>query len=228
MYPPTPFVGVKKVDSYLARLQRQNTTALASPFPPPQPQSLPLPLLLPFPRLELHLGPNPYPTPAPNQPPATPPFQAQAQKATNSVNFQQRQAGGGTRSGSAAPPTAPKLPPTSAHGATRSAKKHQFCYFSNTPSGGRHAFWLGPFFSMGPEAPPPLPPTPPPKPSFMGRSAKNTNSVIFQPRPPAPAPAPQPSPYLGGRRERRQPLNRAAQRAPSVGAALGRQSLAKP
>ena len=67
LYPPTPFVGVKKVDSYLARLQRQNATALASPFPPPRPQSLPLQLPLPF-----SIGPNPYPTPAPSQPPPQP------------------------------------------------------------------------------------------------------------------------------------------------------------
>ena len=83
-YPPTPFVGVKKVDSYLARLQRQNTTALASPFPPPR--ALP--------------RPQSRPTPSPPNPP-------KPKKQTN----QRRQAGGGTRSRSAAPAYPPTPPP---------------------------------------------------------------------------------------------------------------------
>ena len=95
--PPTPFVGVK-VDSYLARLQRQKHNGTCFSLPP-RPQSLPLPLLLPFARLA---PPPPQSLPYPTLPLANP------------------------------PPTNPILlifPPLCPWPHSRSAKKHQFCYF---------------------------------------------------------------------------------------------------
>ena len=130
--PPTPFVGVKKVDSYLARLQRQKHNGTCFSLPP-RPQSLPLPLLLPFARLA---PPPPQSLPYPTLPLANPP-------PTNPILLIFPQA-------------------VSAHGPTsRSAKKHQFCYFPT-----RQVLPL------------PLPPPPPkPSPFPMAPEAQKTSIV---------------------------------------------------
>ena len=190
MYPPTPFVGVKKVDSYLARLQRQNTTALASPFPPPQPQSLPLPLLLPFPRLELHLGPNPYPTPAPNQPPRNPPLSGTSPKSNQFRQFSTTPSGWrhAFRLGSA--PHRPQTSPNLCPWRHTKRKKTPILLFFKHAKWGEARVLARPLLLHGPRGPPTPPPNPPPKTFLHGPKRKKHQFCYFSTTTPCPCPCP--------------------------------------